>query len=142
MYIMSYITHLSAKCIQTQKISKKDSQASKKPEANLELDYSESLLNLETSLELNSLNSDKNLLPDLENKLLVLHSPNPKKEVFSKYKQSAPDKSTATRKSKKIQTKMKQLKVTSKPTWLYLLKDDNFLAQIKCEKIKSISEKS
>lgn len=103
MHIVGYVIYLSAKR-KAQKISKKNSQASKELGANTEPNNPESLLNDETSLKPNF---NENFSSDLKSELLVLHLLAPPKKVFYKLKQGAHNKNTTLKKSKKIQTKAK-----------------------------------
>ena len=77
----------------------------------------------------------------MENDIPVIYFPEVMRKAFRKCKQSTNKPITAKRQSKKIKTDAKLSKKTSKPTKLYILRDDNLATRIKREEIKQISEK-
>ena len=139
LHIVSYVTRLSTKRVSTQKVSKEDGQASNKLEVNIEPDTSESLLHPKVLHKL--LIDNYHALPDSKSKLPASRFLELTKNAFRKYKQSCTKQNIALlRKSKKLQTNAKLLKIMSKPMWLYFLKDNNLESRVVCQDIKKISK--
>ena len=137
-YIVSYITCLSSKRVIAQNASKESSEISEKPEVNIELDNSESLLD---KLVSHKSIVGNNFLSVPESELPVIHSPEAVGRISKKCKQNVEELDASKRQSKKIRTEAKLSEVTSKPTRLYLLKNDDLALQVDCQEIKMIFKK-
>ena len=137
-HIVSYVTRSSSKRVMAQDASKESGQISEEPEVNIEPDNSESLLDKPVSHK-SIVGNNPSSVPESE--LPVIHSPEAARRASKKRKQNAEELDAPKRRSKKIRTKTKLPEVTSKPTRLHLLKDDDLALRVDRQEIKAVSER-
>ena len=138
MHIVGYVTRASSKRVLAQEVPERGGQASGEPEANIEPDISESQLNIKIPPH-PTVDTTSSLLAKGE--LSVSRFAASAKKPSRKRKRSLPGQGTAPYRSKKLRTKEKFSGVTSKPTRLHLLKDDDLESRVACQDIKLISTK-
>ena len=140
MYIVDYIIQSSAKCAMAQKALENKSQAFSSPEVTVEPNNFKSLLaDNKSNPHKESISAE--FLSDIKSDIPMIYSSEAMKEAFCKRKWSTNKPSTSRKQSKKIRTNAKFLERMSKPTRLYLLRDNDFATRVKHKEIKQISKR-
>ena len=137
-YIVSYVTRSSSKCKLAQAALREEGQTPKSPEENTGSDTSESLPGNSLQVSHKS-HVDSGTSPGLGSDVPVIHAPEAEKKASRKRKRGVRDSGAAKGRSKKIRTKEKLPEGLSKPTRLYLLKDNGLLARASRQEIQAIS---
>ena len=135
LYIVGYVTRSSKNCNMAQENSKEGGQAPKEPEVNSKPATAESQLGTIDPHEADVDNNSTNL----EDELIRACLPGPLKPTSRKQKQGFKGTDKIGRRSKKIWTESKFPGITSKPTRLHLLKEDDLANKVVCQDIKAIS---
>ena len=135
LYIVGYVTRSLKNRKMAQGNSEESGQAPKEPEVNSEPATAESQLG---TIDPHEADVDDNST-DLEGELIRARPSGSLKPTSRKQKRGSEETDKVGRRSKKIRTESKFPGITSKPTRLYLLKNNNLVDRVARQDIKAVS---